>query len=119
MKRRGRTTAFSNYLLWRVGPVKKQLIAIPGASPAGRAQAVRTVGQGAWNLDRIRPFVDNLIEETFRLIAAGRLMLSDDKTLLERMGIWRKPQEYGPEFRGRVEAEAVVLRKEWGMGSRS
>jgi hypothetical protein len=64
------------------------------------------------NLDQIRPFIDDLIEETFRLIAAARLMLSDDKTVLERMGIRKKPQEYTPEFRLRVEAEVVVLRKE-------
>ena len=70
------------------------------------------LGIAIQKLDEISPFVDDLIERTLRLLAAARLMLSDDKTLLERMGIRRKPEEYAPEFRRRVEAEVIVLRKE-------
>ena len=63
-------------------------------------------------LDQLSPFINNLIDETLRLVAAARLMLRDDKTILQRLGIGSKPREYAPDFVRRVAAEVDVLKRE-------
>jgi len=63
-------------------------------------------------LGQLPPFINALIEETMRLVAGARVLLRQDKSILERFGLRRQPEKYGPRLTSEVADEVSVLRRE-------